>query len=127
MKSILPFLHIDDTHATRLSGHPVAGPYVAGIFLEEVVCYPFSMLSAVDRADFYIERFGVALLYGLWLRLEFLQLRIEHFEPLAPTHQVGGRIVKKLELLHLESLVLILPTLQGGKLGDVQMRWEAEV
>ena len=105
----------------------MAGPYVVGIFCEEIFGYPLSMHFAVDRADLHIERFGVALLYGFWLGQGFRQLRIEHFEPLAPTHQVELRVVEKLELLHLESLVLIEPPLHGGKLHEVHVRWKSEV
>jgi hypothetical protein len=84
VKSVfLPFLDIDDTHAAWLSGRPVACPYVVGIFGKESLGYIISMLVAVNGANFNIERFGVALLFFLH-RLGF-QLRIEHFEPLAPT------------------------------------------
>jgi hypothetical protein len=66
VKSVfLSFLDIDDTHAARLSGRPVACPPVVGILCDEVLGYLCSMIGAVDGANFHIERFGVALLFFL--------------------------------------------------------------
>jgi hypothetical protein len=62
---LLSFLDIDDTHAARLSGRPVACPLVVGILGDKDLGYLCSMIGAVDGANFHIERFGVTLLFFL--------------------------------------------------------------